>query len=129
MPYRLLYIGLGLLAIAAIAFGLLFNVEGEEEILPDALESVSPSPGDLVLLQATVEIDLKAGYKAVIYVDGWQVTDATYVEGTAVHRWAPSPSNPTIDSWTPGEHTIFVEWDTIAGMPDPGSYEWSFRVG
>jgi len=129
MPYRLLYIGLGLLAIAAIAFGILFSTEGQEEILPDALESVSPSPDDLVPLQAIVEIDLEAGFEAVIYVDGWQISDATYVEGTAVYRWAPSPSNPTINVWTPGEHTILVEWDTIAGMPDPGSYEWSFRVG
>ena len=129
MPYRLLYIGLGLVAFAAIAFALFFSVEGTEETLPDVLESVSPSSGDLVPLQAMVVIDLEAGYEAVIYVDGWQVTDATYVEGTAVYRWAPSPSNPTINEWTPGEHTIVVEWDTIAGMPAPGSYEWSFRVG
>lgn len=129
MPYRLLYIGLGLFAVAAIAFGLVFSAEGDEEILPGALESVSPSPGDLVPLQATVEIDLEAGYAAVIYVDGWQVADATYVEGTAVYRWTPSPANATFTEWTPGEHTIRVEWDTIAGMPDPGSYEWSFRVG
>lgn len=129
MPYRWLYIGLGLVAIAAIAFGLIFYAEGEEQTLPGVLESVSPAQGDLVPLQAIVEIDLEAGYEAVIYVDGWQVADATYVEPTAVYRWTPSPSNPTFNEWTPGEHTIRVEWDTSVGMPDPGSYEWSFRVG
>ena len=129
MPYRLLYIGLGLVAVAAIAFGFAFFSEGEELVLPGALESVSPEPGDLVPLQTTIEIDLEVGYTAEIYVDGWEVRDATFVEGTGVYRWQPSPSNPTINEWTPGEHTIRVEWDTVTGLPDPGSFEWTFRVG
>jgi hypothetical protein len=129
MPYRLIYLGLGLVAIAAIALALALGGGGDELMLPDQIEDVSPQPGDLVPPQAGVVVDLPVGYVADIYVDGWLVEDAAFVEGTGVYRWAPSPSNPTITAWTPGEHTIRVEWDTFRGLPDPGEFEWSFRVG
>ena len=129
MPYRLIYIGLGLVAVAAIAFGLAFSGGGEATELPDAIESVSPEPGDLVPLQTFIEVDMQIGYSADIYIDGWLMDDATFVEGTGVYRWAPSPNNPTISEWTPGEHTVRVVWDTIDGLADPGDYTWTFRVG
>jgi hypothetical protein len=129
MPYRLLYIGLGLVAVAAIAFGIAFNRSGDAVVLPPQLEAISPRPGDLVPPQTNVEIDLPVAYEAVIYIDGWQVEDAVFVEGTGVYRWAPSPANPTITEWSPGEHTVRVVWDKVSGFPDPGQYEWTFRVG
>ena len=129
MPYRLIYLGLGLVAVAAIALGIAFNRSGEERVLPEQVEALSPQPGDLVPPQARVEIDLPVGYEADIYVDGWLVVDAVFVEGTGVYRWAPSAQSPTITEWTPGEHTIRVVWDRISGLPDPGEFEWRFRVG
>jgi hypothetical protein len=129
MSYRLIYLGLGLVAVAAIAFGIVFATEGEAVQLPDEIESVSPDAGTLVPPQTTIEIDLLVGYNAEIYVDNWLVTDAIFVEGTGVYRWAPSPSNPTINEWTPGEHTVRVVYDTVNGLPDPGDFSWSFRVG
>lgn len=129
MPYRLIYIGLGLVGLAAIALGLVFSTDGEAADLPESLESVSPQPGDLVPPQTTLEIDLEVGYAATILVDGWPISDATFVEATGVYRWTPSPSSPTIQEWTPGEHTVSITWDTDTGFPNPGSYQWSFRVG
>jgi hypothetical protein len=129
MRYRLIYLGLGLVAVAAIALGIAFNRSGEERVLPEQVEALSPQPGDLVPPQASVEIDLPVGYEADIYVDGWLVVDAVFVEGTGVYRWAPSAQSPTITEWTPGEHTIRVVWDRISGLPDPGEFEWRFRVG
>jgi hypothetical protein len=129
MPYRLIYVGLGLIAVAAIAFGVAFGRGGDELVFPQQIEAVSPAPGDLVPKQASVEVDLPVGYRAEIFVDGWQVSDAVFVEGTGVYRWSPSPSNPTITEWTPGKHTVRVVWDTITGLPDPGEFEWDFRVG
>ena len=129
MPYRLIYIGLGLIAVAAVALGIAFSTEGAVTDLPGPLESVSPTPGDLVPPQTTLEIDLEVGYNAEIYVDGWPISDPTFVEGTGVYRWAPTPSSPTFQEWTPGEHTVLIVWDTYSGLPDPGSFEWSFRVG
>jgi len=129
MPYRLVYLGLGLLAIAAIAFGIAFNRSGDELVLPDQIEAISPRPGDLVPPQTSVEVDLPVGYRADIFVDGWQVEDAVFVEGTGVYRWTPSPESPTITEWSAGEHTVRVVWDKVSGLPDPGEFEWSFRVG
>jgi hypothetical protein len=129
MSYRLIYLGLGLVAVAAIAFGIVFATEGDEIILPGPIESVSPEPGNLVPPQTSIEIDLEVGYDAEIFVDEWLVADATFVEGTGVYRWAPSPENPTINEWTSGEHTIRVVYDTVNGLPDPGDFSWSFRVG
>jgi hypothetical protein len=129
MPYRLIYLGLGLLGLAAIVFGVLFAADGEESTLPEPLESVSPQPGDLVPPQTAIEIDLPVGYRARIVVDGWPIEDASFVEATGVYRWAPSPSHPTIQIWTPGEHVVEITWDTYSGLPDPGSHTWTFRVG
>ncbi|MGH8946747.1 MAG: hypothetical protein ACRDVL_11455 [Acidimicrobiia bacterium] len=129
MPYRLIYIGLGLVAVAAVALGITLHREGETTELPQPVESVSPRPGDLVPPQTTVEIDLEVGYAAEIFVDGWPVTDATFVEATGVYRWSPSPGHPTIQQWVPGAHTIRIIWDTYAGLPDRGTFEWTFRVG
>jgi len=129
MPYRLIYIGLGMVAIAAIALGIAFSTSGEPVDLPGPLEAISPEPGDMVPPQAGIVIDLEVGYSAAIFVDGWPIADATFVEGIGVYRWAPSPSSPTIQEWTPGEHTVRIVWDTYSGLPDPGTFEWSFRVG
>lgn len=129
MPYRLIYIGLGLIGVAAIALGIVFATEGEQVVLPGALEDVSPSPGSLVPPQASIEVDLEVGYSAMIFVDGFPINNATFVEPTGVYRWSPTPADPVITAWTPGDHTIRVVWDTYTGLPDPGSFEWSFRVG
>ena len=40
MPYRLIYAGLGLVAVAAVALGIVLSTEGEEIVLPGALEDV-----------------------------------------------------------------------------------------
>lgn len=130
MPYRLIYVGLGLLAIGAIAFAVAFGKSGEPVELPPPIESLTPAPGDAVLRQTILEVDLAAGYRAAIFVDGFRLPDneVVFVDGTGVHRWAPSPVSAYLDEWAPGEHTVLIRWDTLAGLPDAGEFEWTFRV-
>ncbi len=128
MSVRLIYLGLGLIAIAAIALGVVFGGGGDPVDLPGALRSVSPQPGDQVTRQAVVEVILEVGYAAEIHIDGFLVSDVAFVEAIGVYRWAPSPTGITITEWTPGVHTVRVVWDTVTGLPDPGEFEWSFRV-
>jgi hypothetical protein len=129
MPYRFIYLGLAMIGVAAIALGIALSPEGDVIELPGPVEAVSPRPGDLVPPQTAVEIDLEIGYQAEIVIDGWPITDATFVEATGVYRWAPAPNHPSISEWTPGEHTVRIVWNTYTGLPDTGSFEWSFRVG
>lgn len=125
----MIYLGLGLVAVAAIAFGVAMSQDGDPFTLPDPVEAISPGPGDLVPIQTELYVDMKVGYRADIYVDGWLMADTTFVEGTGVYRWAPGPTSPVMTEWTPGEHTVRVTYDTIDGLADPGEVEWSFRVG
>lgn len=129
MPYRLIYSGLALLGIAAIALGIVFSTEGETVELPDPVESISPQPGDLVPPQTSIRIDLEVGYEARIVIDGWPISDANFEEATGVYTWSPNPNHPTITEWTPGDHTVEVTYSTYTGLPDTGSFEWTFRVG
>lgn len=129
MPYKLIYIGLGLIAVAAIALGLVLSTEGDPLVLPEPLESVYPEPNALVPTQSAIEVDLHNGYEAEIYIDGWPISNPRFIQATGVYRWSPGPSDPLLQEWTPGEHTVRVTWDTYSGYPDPGAFEWSFRVG
>lgn len=130
MPYRWIYAGLALLGVAAIALGVALSPEGEPVELPAPLEAVSPRPGDAVLRQAVLEVDLAVGYVADIYVDGFLVpaSEVTFVEATGVYRWSPRPSGAYLTEWTPGVHTVRVEWTRSTGLPDVGFFEWTFRV-
>jgi hypothetical protein len=127
VSYRLTYLGLGLLAAAVVALGLALNREGEAVELPSPIEAVSPRPGDRVIRQTGVEVDLRVGYEADLYVDGFPV-DADFIEGTAAYRWSPGPNSPVMSEWAPGEHTVRVEWRRVSGSPEFGAFEWSFRV-
>ena len=129
MSYRLIYAGLGLLAVAVVALAVVFAQEGEAVEVPAPIESVAPEPGSRVIPQAVIEVDLEVGHIATIFVDGVPVPDPNFVEATGVYTWAPHPGSAVLNQWTPGEHTVRVEWQRITGTPAAGDFEWSFRVG
>ncbi len=130
MPYRLIYGGLAALAIAVVALGVAFGGGGDPIVFERPLESVSPNPNDAVLRQAIIEVDVEIGYAVAIFVDGFRVPteEVQFVDATGVYRWQPSPTSLYLSEWTPGTHEVRIEWDTITGLPDPGFFEWVFRV-
>lgn len=127
VSYRLIYLGLGLLAVAVIALGVLFNRDGEAVDIPPPIEAVQPAPGSIIIRQGVVEVDLEIGYEATIYVDGFPV-NPQFVAATGVYTWAPNPTDPVMNEWTPGEHRVRVEWFKITGVPEAGAFEWTFRA-
>lgn len=129
-PYRLIYLGLGLVVVAALILGTIFARSGEPSPLPPPIESVSPRPSERALAQSVLEVDLEAGYVAQIFVDGFPIPESelVFVEPTGVHRWQPKPSSLVFATWTPGDHTVRIVWDTLAGLPNPGEFTWVFRV-
>lgn len=128
VSYRFLYIGLGLLAVAAVSIGIVFSPEGEPTEIPLPIEAVFPLPNDVAIRQAVVEVDLEVGYVADVFVDGYPVIDANFEEATGVYSWSPSPNSPIFTEWTPGEHAVRVVWRKISGAPDFGEFEWTFRI-
>lgn len=132
MPrHRLLYLAFGTALVAVVAVTVVLAPQGEETVVPAPLEAVFPEPGDTVVRQTVVEIDLPVGYSLELYVDGAPVPDEEIgvTPSTGRYVWQPGPGR-SLEVWPPGEHTIRVVWDrTEGGRPDPGEYTWVFRVG
>ena len=127
--YRLVYAGLGLALVAVIALAVAFSPSGTSPQLPEPVDRVFPLPNDSVVRQTVIEIDMAVGYEIVLFVDGFRVSpvEVSIQTGTNLHTWQPGPGR-FLETWEPGPHEIRVEWDRSAGLPDPGSYTWTFRV-
>lgn len=131
MPhYRKIYLLLTAALAVVVVAALLLSVSGDETQVPAPLESIFPAPGDTVVRQTIIEVDLPVGYSMDLYVDGeWVPADEIgFTRSTGVYLWQPSPGG-SMEIWETGEHIIRVVWDrTAGGRPDPGEYEWVFRV-
>ena len=129
--YPKIYLGLLVALATLVTFTVLLAPSGEEIDIPAPLESVFPAPGDTVVRQTIIEIDLPVGYSIDLFVDGqWVPSDEIgFTPSTGVFLWQPSPGGALMEVWPGGEHTVLVVWDrTEGGRPDPGEYEWTFRV-
>ena len=118
------------LALAAVVVGaVVFAPSGRESVTPDTLESYSPADRSTVLRQIGIEIDLPVNYAIDLVVDGIPIPDGeiNVMEETGKFTWRPG-STTVIPEWTVGIHTVWVRWDRISGLPDPGEWIWSFRV-
>ena len=127
--YRITYTLLGL-ALAAVAIGaIVFAPSGTPSEVPEVLESYSPLDGANLLRQIDIEIDLPVGYEIVLVVDGVTVPESeiSATSQTGQFSWRPGPTT-VLPDWTVGLHTVWVRWDRINGLPDPGEWIWSFRV-
>lgn len=120
-----------LVALVVVIVGIwVVNPLGDDAALPDPLEGVFPLPGDTVIRQAVIEVDLPVGYEIELEVDGIRIPRAEIgsVPATGQWSWGPGPGM-LWEAWQPGEHTVTVRWDRSAGSrPDPGEFTWVFRV-
>jgi hypothetical protein len=136
---RWIQIGLAVAVLVVVAVAVSYGSADRspsESGAPAVVENVEPSPGDMVPRQSLIEVDLKTGYRAELWVlsnpaaGTWlRVPDSelSFIEGTGVYTWTPGPGR-AVEEWPPGEHTLRVVWDTVTGLPDVGEYEWSFRT-
>ena len=127
--YRLTYTMLGL-ALAAVVIGaVVLAPEGGPGAPPSVVESYSPLDESIVLRQIKVEIDLPVDYEILLVVDGVEIPESEIVATPETGRFSWQPSEATIiPEWTVGIHTVWVRWDRVSGLPDPGEWTWSFRV-
>ncbi len=122
-------------AALAISYGRV-DPDSVETNADGVVENVEPAPGDLVPRQSMIEVDLRSGYRAELWVlvnpsaGTWQRipdSELSFIEGTGVYTWAPGAGR-IVEEWTSGEHTLRIVWDTVTGLPDVGEYEWTFRT-
>jgi len=128
--YRQIIIGSTALLVVRVAFVWMLNPMGTDVALPTPIEGVFPLPGDTVVLQTAIEVDLPIGYSVSLEVDGVLIPQSEVGVTQAVGRyiWQPGPAK-LFEAWGAGEHTVTIRWDRIAGGgPDPGEFTWSFRI-
>jgi len=104
----------------------------EGRTLPSTLDSVTPSPGELVRLQDTIGADLRDDLTGVLLLDGVEIPEDQLerVVPLAVVTFRPG-EDKDLESFEAGEHTLTVlYWEQGKERPArPDSYSWSFRAG
>jgi len=127
---RAIYVGLVFALMAVIALGVAFGSPGRPGVArPMQIEAISPEPGETVVRQTRIEVDLLAGFSLNMFVDGFliPIEEIFVVEGTGVYSWQPGPDQ-VITELSPGQHEVLIRWQTLSGLPDDGEYSWTFRV-
>ena len=138
--YRLIYFGLGAALISVVLLGLVFGSPAtDSDDRPDVLEGIYPNPSSQISGTDVLEVDVPPEYSVDLWVDfrGSGSSDANWVqipaseisiiEATGLHSWRPGP-NRIFETWPAGNQRVLVRWDTTVGLPDPGEYQWTFRV-
>jgi hypothetical protein len=127
--YREILLLLGLAFIAVVVGAVLFAPSGSGGGLEPPVERVEPADGSLMFGEPRVIIDLEAGYRAHLTIDGIAIPDdqVVWTEVTGLHVFEPG-AGKAIELWTPGFHVVSAIWGRVSGLPDPGSLIWSFRV-
>jgi len=147
--------GLSLLAAGALALivlGFASAKTGKQAvtITDPAVERLIPKPGDLILRQSQVGVDLAPGYRGYLVIDGQviptydvqapnvspgqntnvgQPVDARYDPGQNTVLYAPQVG-ATIEAFSPGPHTIsaFFWRDGVDTRDQARHLTWTFSV-
>jgi len=148
----LLSVGIGL-GLAFIVLGFRSASTGRDaQRLPDVIESISPGPGDQVLLQSQVFVDFAEGYEATLIIDGIELETtrldqlsssgaqpkpgaqveipptALYDPGNYTISYLPQKGG-VIESFSQGKHTAAVRyWKIVDGPTKARQFTWEFET-
>jgi hypothetical protein len=119
--------------------------DADTRITDPAIEKLIPSPGDLVLRQGEVGIDLAPGFAGQLAIDGKSIAthevgesqtptafdtnlDARFDPGNGTVLFTPRAGAP-IEAFSPGKHTIVVTyWRVTEGKEQAKTFSWQFSV-
>ena len=122
-----------LLAIAGAGFFYAFTrpTDNQQPALRDpAVKRVTPPPGDRVLRQSEIRIELAAGYTAVLSVDRRRIPEdqTDKVDGAYWYSFTPGEGKE-FKELSPGRHGAAAElWDTTVPDATHRNYSWCFEV-
>ena len=138
-PWRAAVIVIVLVAVANLGTVLFHEADTSRtgQIYPNAIDSVSPAPGEIISPNATITVDLRDDLTGVLLLapGGSQLqevpedqTDRVIPLGQLSFR--PGPGKE-ISQFAPGDYSAVVYfWTQGKDRPaKPGAYQWSFRVG
>lgn len=127
--YRVLLTLLGVALALVVVIAVVITPGGEPTPLPEAIESISPTDGATVLRPTQLVIDMQVDYTIELFVDGTPIPpdEIDFMEATGRHVWTPGDGKVFTD-WPVGATSVFISWDRVQGLPDPGEYRWTFRV-
>lgn len=149
-----------LLMSAGISLGLVLVILGAQSAttgrdaqnIPEAIERMSPGPGDQVLQQSQILVDFVDGYEASLTVDGIEIPttrlDELSSEGNALQPGSQlnipptaiyDPGNYTIsflpqegapiETFSQGLHSVVVRyWKVIDGPEKARTFAWEFEA-
>lgn len=134
--------------VMAIGYGVVSARTGPADIRPPlGVDRFIPRPGDLMLRQAQVGIDLSTGYRGELIIDGQNIPtydlapndcsptsqafagrDAVYDPGQNTLYFTPGPGS-TIERFAPGDHRIVARYWRVCESPDTAQeVNWTFKV-
>ncbi|MBT8197951.1 MAG: hypothetical protein KJP12_01960 [Acidimicrobiia bacterium] len=130
--YRVIQLSLGL-ALAAVVVGtVLLAPGGSPRDVPEQIERATPDPTtEEVHFDPTlpIEVDMKVNYSLVMTIDGIRVPEDQVDFSAATGKYVFRPGEAqVVERWSAGRHTVFIEWDTLTGLADPGQFVWRFQI-
>lgn len=121
---------LAALAVGGIVFAFSAPTHEDRVGRPAAVESVSPSGGNLDLRQVTISADLAAGYTGYLTIDGVEVPadDLVFVAALNSVTLTPQPDSDYREL-QPGPHCAgVVYWQIGQSQESSQTYTWCFRL-
>jgi hypothetical protein len=122
-----------LLAIALGGFFYAFTrpTDRQQPALRDAaVRHVEPAPGDLVLRQTEIAVDLDPTYTGILTIDGHHIPEDQLDRIRGLNRVSFTPGEgKDFTKLSPGRHCAGVElWPTATPDVPHRSYPWCFEV-
>lgn len=120
----LIVLGIGVFAIAFLL------PTGSNQAFPAAIEAVQPAPGDEVLSQSQIGVDLRAGYTAELQLNGVPLpeNELRRVEGNNEVFYLPD-AGKRFESLLPERNCATARYWLIADGPSGAlTYTWCFTA-
>jgi hypothetical protein len=129
---RRLLMALGVsVGLVLIVLGFASVQHGDKAItLPPEVVRVVPQPGDLVLRQSSVGVQLKPGYTGVLIIDGKEIPqDQLQIDESQATIFYTARQGADIESFAPGQHSITaVFWKLTESRNESSQFTWPFKV-
>ncbi|HTN78538.1 MAG TPA: hypothetical protein VMK16_02595 [Acidimicrobiales bacterium] len=119
-------------ALVTIVVGFMQVQTGDSTTTPvdPAIEALVPQPGELVLRQSQVGVDLAPGYEGTLDIDSTPIPDDQLTINAPLNQvfYQPGPGKE-FSQFAPGRHCVTAHFFKSVDGPDTArAYSWCFNV-